>query len=124
MLLHKNNIDYEKISLSTINKALELASLLIDHALTAFGGMRADPSIENAQDIFNWIKRNGQWAFKKNDCHRAFSGRFQDVKELEEVLILLQERNIVSPPIEVKSGGKGRPSIFYRVNPNLFAEVN
>ena len=125
-LLHvmEHDIDYEKISSRTINKALELASLLIDHALTAFGKMRAAPSIENAQDIFNWIKSNGQWAFKKNDCHRAFSGRFQDVKKLEEVLIILQERNIVSPPIEVKSGGKGRPSIFYRVNPNLFAEVN
>jgi hypothetical protein len=113
-----------EISSKTIGRVIELAHLLTKHALIAFDEMAADRTAEDAKIVFNWIKSNGQCVFKKNDCLRAVAGRFKDVRQLEETLEILRERNIVSDPIFTDNGGKGRPSILYRANPHLFAEVN
>jgi hypothetical protein len=114
----------DEISSQTMHQALEISNILIDHALAAFDGMGADKNVEDAKIVFNWIRRNGLCLFWKSDCHRALSGRFKDVGQLESALKILIERNIIADPINVSTGGKGRPSIVFNVNPHLFAEVN
>jgi hypothetical protein len=113
-----------EICSKTMGRAIVLAHLLIEHALIAFDEMGADQTAEDAKIIFNWIKSNGQCMFKKNDCHRELGSRFQYVRQLEDALEILRERNIVSDPIFIDTGGKGRPSIWYRANPHLFVEIN
>jgi hypothetical protein len=113
-----------EISSKIMERAIELACLLIKHALIAFDQMAADPSAEDAKIVFNWIKSNGQCVFKKNDCHRELGSRFPHVRQLEEALEILRERNIVSDPILIYTGGKGRPNILYKANPHLFVEMN
>jgi len=119
----KHGIGEGEIDMETMTRAIELTRLLIDHALIAFDDMGGNKTSDDAKAILKWIKEGGQFAFNKNDCNRAFGGRFKGVRELEEVLEILEGNGILSGPIDVRTGGRGRPSIFYRVNPNLFTEA-
>jgi hypothetical protein len=112
----------KEMPVSIMNNALQLVKLLIDHALVAFDSMGADQASEDAKVVLNWIKENDQFAFKKNDCHRALGGHFKKAGELEEVLDSLQALGFVSAPIDVRTGGRGRPSIVHRVNPKIFSD--
>ena len=108
------------ISMETMGRALELATLLIDHALAAFNLMGADDDQRKTNLVYEWIIFNGKARFRKRDCLRALHGRFRGVKELEDILKALEDRHIISAPIHV--GASGRPSIFFDVNPALFQE--
>lgn len=110
------------ISLETMNRALEFAALLIDHALAAFNLMGADEGQRKAKAVFDWILCNGETRFQKRDCHRALQGQFHTIKELEDILNDLEGRHIISSPIKIET--KGRPSIFFDVNPVLLQEEN
>ena len=109
-----------EIDMETMTRSIELTRLLIDHALFAFDDMGSDQTSDDIRAVQKWIKEGNQFAFNKNDCHRAFGGRFKAVRELEEILEILEQKGILSGPIDVHTGGRGRPSIFYRVNPYLF----
>ena len=125
-LLHvmKHNGDSLRIDIETMNNALKIAEILIDHALGAFGLMAIDKVTAKAHRALDWIRANGESTFKRRACHRGLIGQFENVKELEMALALLKENNIISGPLEVKDNKMGRPSIFYKVNPALFSEVN
>jgi len=56
------------ISLETMNRALEIAALLIDHALAAFNLMGADESQVKVKAVYEWIVFNGEARFKKREC--------------------------------------------------------
>ena len=109
-----------EIGMDAMTGSIELTRLLIDHALFAFDDMGSDQTSDDIRAVQKWIKEGNQFAFNKNDCHRAFGGRFKAVRELEEILEILEQKGILSGPIDVSTGGRGRPSIFYRVNPYLF----
>jgi len=105
-----------------MNNALELSALLIDHALAAFELLGMDKQTEKAKHVYEWIKSNGQLSFNQNDCHRSLQGQFKKVGELKEALAELTERNIISQPEQIKTGG--RPSIIYYVNPAILGDIN
>ncbi|MBT6297114.1 MAG: DUF3987 domain-containing protein [Nitrospina sp.] len=119
----KHGIGEGEIDMETMTRAIELTRLLIDHALIAFDDMGGNKTSDDIRAVQKWIKESGQFVFSKNDCNRAFGGRFKGVRELEEILEILEQNGILSGPIDVRTGGRGRPSIFYRVNPNLFTEA-
>lgn len=110
------------ISRQTMNNALELSELLIDHALTAFEILSVDDKTEKAKHVCNWIKSNGKQIFKQNDCHKALHGQFKNIDDLKKILAVLTERNIISDQVKVETGG--RPSIIYNVNPAMLEDVN
>ena len=121
-LLHVMEFGHDILSISkeTMGKALELAALLIDHALTAFNLMGTDDSQVKTKRVYEWIIANGAKRYNKRECFRVFRGQMSSVADLEEILIDLEDRNIISRPIHVGTGG--RPSIFFDVNPVLFEE--
>jgi hypothetical protein len=104
------------VSLETMTRALDLAAVFADHALITFDLMGADTSLDGARKVWRWVERNRLESFSKRDCHNALQGSFKRVKELEEPLIVLIERNYIQA--ETKQTG-GRPSIIYRVNPEI-----
>lgn len=106
----------EDISLETMQRALELASIFSSHALIAFDMMGADKALEQARKVWHWIERNRQESFSKRDCFNALQGTFHKVVNMDEALKVLQERNYIQE-IQQKTGG--RPSIKYNVNPEL-----
>ncbi|HQH73118.1 MAG TPA: YfjI family protein, partial [bacterium] len=105
------------IGLHTMENALDLSNLLIEHAQAAFGTMETDPVIEDAQLIFKWIVANGRERFSKHECHRAVRGKVHKVERLEKGLGELTGRGYISSPDREPT--PGRPRITYTVNPKI-----
>lgn len=103
------------ISNTTIERALDLAQLLIVHAKATFDLMGSDPAIPDAKFVLQWIVRKGADSFRRGDLHKDTHGRFQRVDRLITALKVLTERNIISEPQERHTGR--RPEIVYTVNP-------
>lgn len=104
----------------TTDKAIELASLLIDHAKAAFDLMVSDQPTEDAKAVFRWIAKQQQPTFTRRECHTVFHGRFAKVDRLINALGILSKRAIISEPM--KKGTGGRPSTFYAVNPAILED--
>jgi hypothetical protein len=102
--------------------AVRLADYLIDHARAVFDLMGADPRIDDARWLLEWINRTGRTQFSRRDAHRAAPrGRFATATELEPALRLLEEhgylRRVDSEPSQ-DPRGRGRPaSPRFLVNP-------
>jgi phage/plasmid primase-like uncharacterized protein len=121
-IMEHSSTNNRVISQQTMNNALELSALLIDHALASFELLGMDKQTEKAKHVYEWIKSNGQPSFKQNDCHKALHGQLTKISELKEILAELTERNIISQPEQIKTGG--RPSIIYYVNPVVLEDAN
>jgi hypothetical protein len=106
----------EKVTGETMHQALNLSAAYADHALVAFGLMGGDPALEGAKKIWRWIETGRNRQFSRRDCFQALRGTFTRVKEIEEPMSVLIERNYVRAET-VKTGG--RPTEVVTVNPEL-----
>ena len=109
-----------EVSLSTMGKALSLASVFVGHALFTFDIIGEDESFDVARKIWAWVERTRQKEFSKRDCFQALKGSFRAMDKIEPGFKTLEEHNYIR--VERISTG-GRPSYICRVNPALF-EVN
>lgn len=118
-LLHvaEHGAQIRVISGDTMERAVLLALLLIDHARAAFHLMGVDQAIEDARAVFDWIKACGKPMFRKTECLRALHGRFTKAVRLAEALKVLADRNIVSGPESLITTPGKRTTTAFRVNP-------
>jgi replicative DNA helicase len=107
------------ISAATFVGAARLASYLVEHARAVFDLMGADPRIEDARWLLDWINRTNQAQFTRRDAHQAARGRFRKATELEPALTLLQEhgylQRVDADPASPRGGRP--PSPRFIVNP-------
>jgi len=108
-----------QISLETMQQALGFASVFASHALKVFDLMGADKSLKGARKVWRWIERGRFLSFRKRDCYNALKGVFHRIADVEPLLDLLEERNYI---VSEKQKTGGRPSVTYRVNPELSKE--
>jgi hypothetical protein len=108
------------ISAATFAAAARLAGYLIEHARTVFDLMGADPRIDDARWLLDWIRRTNQAQFSRRDAYRAAPrGRFPKATDLEPALGLLEEHGWLRRVDADASGAKGGrpPSPRFLVNP-------
>ena len=103
----------------TMEKALDLAELAIKHAQATFERMGAEPEIDDAKVVLDWILRKKEIVFVRRECHRDLHGRFQRVDRLIRALNVLEERHYISGPEDLKTR---KPTIVHHVNPEIFEE--
>jgi hypothetical protein len=60
-----------EISLETMERALELAGVFLEHALYVFDLIGEDDSLAVARRIMAWVERKGLSEFKKRDCFNS-----------------------------------------------------
>jgi len=111
-----------KIDNETMQCAAYLAGVMVDHARAAFGLMGADPDIECAKTIAEWIARprpEPLEQFTGRDCFNSLRGRFQKMPEINAGLNILEERFFIRKITE-RAVKVGRPTQLYQVNPALF----
>jgi replicative DNA helicase len=103
----------------TFAGAARLAGYLVDHALAVFDLMGADPRVDDAHWLLDWISRTGQAHFSRRDAHQAARGRFRKAADLEPALALLEEhewvRRVDADPVGAKGGRPASPRFL--VNP-------
>ena len=104
------------VSLETMTTALDLSAVFADHAVIAFDLMGAGTSLDGARKVWRWVEKNRFEAFTKRDCFNALKATFHRVANIEDPLKVLEERNYIQAETQ-KTGG--RPSIMYRVNPEI-----
>jgi putative DNA primase/helicase len=104
------------VSRETMEQALDITVVSISHALAVFNLMGADPAIESAGRVLQWIKRHRHQAFTKRQAFQDLKGSFNRAAMLDEPLSVLIERNHIRPMIETEKK-PGRKSEAYEVNP-------
>ncbi len=105
------------ITKETMNSALELSSILSEHALKVFGYMGADKSLEAARKVWAWIERNRATEFTARDCFRALSGTYKRMEDISPAINVLIERYYIIE--QAKDNKPGRPSRTFNVHPNI-----
>jgi replicative DNA helicase len=112
----------QPISADTFTAAIRLADYLIEHARAVFDLMGADPHLDDARWLLEWITRTNRTQFSRRDAHRAAPrGRFAKATDLEPPLRLLEEHGHlrrVDPEPSQDPRSRGRPaSPRFLVNP-------
>jgi hypothetical protein len=106
------------IEAQTIKQAIELCTLLIDHAKAAFALMNADQTISDAKAILKWITANRLVKSKRGDIYRQFKSRFTGRTErMDQALQELARRAILTAQKETT---KGRTATVYIVNEEIW----
>jgi replicative DNA helicase len=107
------------ISPDTLATAIRLADYLIDHARAVFDLMGADPRVDDARWLLDWITRTNQVQFSRRDAHQAARGRFRKAADLEPALALLEEHGYLRRVDADPPGPRGGrpPSPRFLVNP-------
>ena len=110
-----------QIEADTIERALDLSLLLIDHAKAAFAMMEADAATADAKAVLKWITEGRLCRFTKGEAYRKFKGRFTCKPErMDKALRELQARHIVT---EATERTDGRAATVFNVNPMLWGAV-
>jgi replicative DNA helicase len=98
------------IDVQTVQSAALLGHYFLGHALAVFDLMGADPTVDNARHVLDWIARTGTTEFTRRDLFTAVSrGRFRKVTELDPVLDLLDQHGYIRPREAPPRSGAGRP---------------
>lgn len=102
----------------TMRAAIRLARYFLEHAKAAFVEIGADPEIEGARALLNWIASNAAAEFRKRDAFQGTKGRFKKVAAMEPALQILVDHGYIRPVGGTERSGAGRkPSAIYAVNP-------
>ena len=110
----------QEIHLDTMGKALELASVLLNHAMHTFDIMGSDSRLVAAKRILKWIELKQKEGFSRRDCLEGVKGTLKTMKEVQPRLDILEERfYIFMDDLEQKVG---RPTRHYTVNPALITD--
>jgi hypothetical protein len=107
------------INADTFAGAARLADYLVDHARAVFDLMGADPRVDDARWLLDWISRTNLTQFTRRDAHVAARGRFPKATNLDPALSLLEEHGYLRRVDADPSGPKGGrpPSPRFLVNP-------
>ena len=106
-----------EISLTTMETALELASIFLAHALVVYDEMGADENLTIARKIWAWVERVRKSEFPKRDAFNALRGSYPTMDKLEPGFKILAERNYLATWRNKDTGG--RPSDVCTANPAL-----
>lgn len=108
---------HHPVSGATAQAARQIADYYTSHALATFDRLGADPSLEGARTLLDWISRTGMAHFTQRDAHRAHRGTFAKPADLAPALALLEEHGHIQHE-EVHRTGPGRkPSPRYWTHP-------
>ncbi len=117
--LISNGREAKEVTLDSVERAVRLCGLLVQHAKAAFRLLGADKIETDALHLMSWIKAAERHEFDRSFAQKALEGKFRTVNQLKQAAERLNEWNVLSPELQRKNKN-ARPSPYYRVNPLLF----
>lgn len=118
-VVEHGNVGHLIIEKATMEKAITLARLLMEHAVAAYNMMGADSETNDAKELLEWMKTKRAERFTKSDIINAVRNRQMGKKErLAKALAILVDRNILSA-VHVDNSTR-KPTEVYFVNPDIY----
>ncbi len=112
---------HHPIAGQTLESAVCLAKLLIEHARAVFNLMGADDSIECAKTILHWLRQDRLVSFTGRNALEKVKGRWPKMVLVNMGLTILEERGFILSRDHV-AVGRGRPSRTFLVNPCIHVD--
>jgi hypothetical protein len=108
------------ISEQTIINALDIAELLIKHAIIVFNTAGINQATSDAKEIWQWLKIRGQLQFTQTEIVRAMKNKkLHNPDRLQQALIILQKHHLISEPAKKPTR---KPTTYYHVNPTALCD--
>jgi hypothetical protein len=107
----------------TVEASTRLGVYYLTHALAVFDYMGADPLVDDARHLLDWIGRRGQATFSRRDAYGPNRSRFAKPADLDPALALLTDHGFIQllePPARSSAGGRPA-SPRYAVHPDALA---
>jgi len=111
-----------QIDTETMLGAIAIGEYLIPHAKAAFFEMGADPAIDSARKILDWVFSEQLSEFARRDAFNALRGAIQKVTELDDPLQMLVNHGYIREVLVEHKGPGRKPSTKYEVNPLWLAQ--
>jgi len=97
----------------TMNRAIVQARYWAEHAMAAFGAMRAHPALDDARAVLDWI--GDRTSFTERDVYRALHRRFPTSAQAAVALSVLEDHGYIRRPEAPRR--PGRKAVTYDVHP-------
>jgi replicative DNA helicase len=111
------------VSEETMARAIAVGDYFTAHALAVFDYMGADPAVEDARAVTEWIRRRGRAQFTRRDLHRGLHARFRKAEDCDPALVMLSGNGWIREIQAPRPEGRGRPpSASFDVHPSLLRE--
>ena len=108
-----------QVSLDSMERAIQLARLLVPHAQAAFGLLGTDATDNDASAILKWVRSGGREEFTRREAQKAQEGRFRSVERLQKALDRLEHQDVLRA---FKRHNKGAPAtMVFKVNPKVLS---
>jgi hypothetical protein len=111
-----------QIDAETMLGAIAISEYLIPHAKAAFFEMGADPAIDFARRILEWISSEKISVFTRREAFNALRGSIQKVNELDKPLEILVNHGYIREVLREHKGPGRKPSPKYKINPLWLAQ--
>ncbi|MCF7552618.1 DUF3987 domain-containing protein [Pseudonocardia sp. WMMC193] len=99
----------EPIPTRHLDAAARLGHYFLGHALAVFDEMAADPTVDDARAVLEWIARTGAGSFSRRDAFTGLSrSRFRKIGDLDPALQLLDDHGFIRPEEPPRPSGPGR----------------
>ncbi|WP_250548637.1 YfjI family protein [Pseudonocardia sp. H11422] len=99
----------EPVHARHVDAAARLGHYFLGHALAVFDRMSADPVVDDARAVLDWIVRTRPDTFSRRDAFTALSrARFRKVPDLDPALHLLEDHGFIRNEEQVARRGPGR----------------
>jgi hypothetical protein len=99
----------EPIPARHVDAAARLGHYFLGHALAVFDEMGADPTLDDAHAVLDWIRRTRQQSFSRRDAFTGLSrSRFRKIADLDPALQLLEDHGYIRPEDQPVRPGPGR----------------
>lgn len=106
------------VSGRTMKNAVEIGAYLLEHAKWAYLTMGADMRTAEAKYVLKKIEALGKPVFPLRDIMRKCrKGSLGSVEKITPALTLLEEHGYIKSFEQRPTQGKGKPNVFYEVNP-------
>jgi hypothetical protein len=99
----------------TMARAIQQGRYWVEHAMAAFGAMRAHPALEDARAVLDWI--GDKESFKERDVYRAMHRRFPTSASALPALSVLDDHGYIRRVEDAAPPRPGRKAVAYEVHP-------
>ena len=103
------------VSFESMDRAIQLARLLIPHAQAAFGLLGTDQVDADGVAILKWIRANELPHFTRREAQKAQEGRFRSVDRLQKALDRLEQMDVLQSFDRLNK--RAPPTKVFEVNP-------